>query len=68
MRGQSHRLDAAHRLALADDALDVLHLGDVDFARLLALEELVHRRVGERLDASRPTDARVALEPPRKSR
>ena len=39
----------AHRLALADDALDVLHLGDVDVARLLVVEEVVARVFGERV-------------------
>ena len=40
--GETHRLEAAHRLGLPDDALDVLHLRNVHLTGALVVEEVVH--------------------------
>src|SRR5690348_1777627 len=55
---QPDRLDPAHRFGFANDAFDVLDLGDVDFAGTLPIEERIHGR-GERFDL-RLFDQRIA--------
>src|SRR5688500_6516434 len=41
-RGEAQRLDAADGFCLTNNALDVLHLGDVDIAGPLRRQEVVH--------------------------
>ena len=59
---EAHHLDAGHRLAFADDALDVLHLDDVDVARLLGVQEVVDL-IGKCVDVPAPEPA-ILLQPP----